>query len=230
MTHATSTLESSTVTSGTTSASLTRTLLRCGIAAGPLFIGLNVLQILTRDGFDLRRHAVSVLALGDQGWIQVANFILSGLLTVALAVGLKRALGSGRASTWGPILVAVNGVGLILGGLFTTDPGAGFPKGASEALPTTLSWHATIHQLGFILAVLSITAAAFVFARRFARLRQGRWVAYCVATGIGIPAFVVAGLSSLSAVGVLFFVVALLMSGWVTAVAAELLSETQPGD
>jgi hypothetical protein len=48
----------------------TRGLLGCGIVAGPLFVGVTAVEALTRDGFDIRRHGISLLALGGSGWIQ----------------------------------------------------------------------------------------------------------------------------------------------------------------
>lgn len=77
----------------------TRTLLTCGIVAGPVFVLVAGAQILTRDGFDLRRHAISMLSLGDLGWIQMTTFVLTGLLTVACAVGMRGALRSGRGGS-----------------------------------------------------------------------------------------------------------------------------------
>jgi hypothetical protein len=53
------------------------------------------------------RHPVSSLALGDWGWLQTANFIVAGLLTLAFAVGLGLALRSEKGSTRGPLLVGV---------------------------------------------------------------------------------------------------------------------------
>ena len=61
----------------------TRTLLICGIVGGPLYIVVVVLQMLTRDGFDISRHPASMLSNGDQGWIQIANSLVSGLLLLA---------------------------------------------------------------------------------------------------------------------------------------------------
>ena len=53
---------------------------------------MSLAQALTRDGFDLSRHAWSLLANGDLGWIQIANFIVTGLMIVAAAVGPAPAL------------------------------------------------------------------------------------------------------------------------------------------
>jgi len=77
--------------------------------------------MLTRPGFDIRRHAVSQLSLGDLGWVQITNFILSGLLVIACAVGMRRALHEGRAGTWGPLLVGAYGLGLVAAGVFVAD-------------------------------------------------------------------------------------------------------------
>ena len=45
--------------------SKTRRLLACGIVAGPLFLVVALVQALTRDGFDLSRHPISLLSLGS---------------------------------------------------------------------------------------------------------------------------------------------------------------------
>ncbi|MET8360289.1 DUF998 domain-containing protein [Micromonospora sp. NPDC005171] len=52
-----------------------RFLLGCGTVAGLLFPVLSFGQAFTRSGFDLRRHAVSSLTLGDLGWLQVIAFV-----------------------------------------------------------------------------------------------------------------------------------------------------------
>ena len=43
----------------------------------------------------------SLLANGDHGWLQVTNFVLTGLMLVAFAVGLGRALDGGVAGRRG---------------------------------------------------------------------------------------------------------------------------------
>jgi hypothetical membrane protein len=85
----------------------TRGLLACGVAAGPLYVLVGLLQVLTRDRFDVRRHALSLLANGDLGWMQVANFLVTGVLVLAGAWGVRTALRGQRAGTWGPILLAI---------------------------------------------------------------------------------------------------------------------------
>lgn len=56
----------------------TRALLACGVVAGPLFIVVALIQAFTRSGFDPVRHPLSLLSLGDLGWIQITNFVVGG--------------------------------------------------------------------------------------------------------------------------------------------------------
>ena len=55
-------------------------LLGCGLIAGPLFVLVTAIEIVTRSGFDLRRNGISQLSLGDRGWIQVLNFIVAEVI------------------------------------------------------------------------------------------------------------------------------------------------------
>ena len=87
---------------------LTRALL-----AGAVFEASVLIQGLTRRGFRLAHHDASLLSNGPLGWIQIATFLIAGAMTIACAVGMRRALtspglaGPGLASTafagwWGP--------------------------------------------------------------------------------------------------------------------------------
>lgn len=53
----------------------TRLLLHAGVAAGPTLVVIWLAQGLLRNGYDFTRHPMSLLALGDDGWIQIANFV-----------------------------------------------------------------------------------------------------------------------------------------------------------
>jgi hypothetical protein len=94
----------------TDEAATTKTLLACGTVAGPLFIVVGFAAALTRTGFELSKHPLSLLSVGDLGCIQIANFVVAGLLFVASAVGVRRALHAGLAGTWGPWLIGIFGV------------------------------------------------------------------------------------------------------------------------
>ncbi len=161
-----------------------RWLLTCGVVAGPLFSAVTVLQTLTRTGFEPAEHPISLLSLGDRGWIQIANFVLTGLLVLTSAAGLRRVLRPGPAGTWGPILIGVYGLGLTWAGVFVSDPAFGFPAGTPAGGPVHLSWHGALHTLAPTVMNLALIAACLVFARRYAALGQPRWAAYCVVTAV----------------------------------------------
>src|SRR5437899_8471255 len=93
--------------------SLTRILLLCGAIAGPLFILTVLIQDYTVPAFNPRLQPLSLLSLGEWGWVQIANFALAGVLNLLYAVGLWRRLHPGRAGTWGPLLIGAYGLGLI---------------------------------------------------------------------------------------------------------------------
>jgi hypothetical protein len=170
------------VTASTPVARLTsaRPLLWAGAVAGPLFVVTVLAQAYTRKGFDPARHPLSSLALGELGWLQVANFVVCGTLTLAGAVGLSRSLPSGRASTWGPRLLGLGGAGLIVAGIFRADPINGYPV----ATPDTVTWHGTIHSMAPALAGIAGLVAYVVFARRFAADREPRWLVWSIVAPI----------------------------------------------
>ncbi|MDQ4038436.1 MAG: DUF998 domain-containing protein [Actinomycetota bacterium] len=198
-------------------------LLACGVLAGPLFLVSSFAQAFTRDGFDLRRHPFSMLSLGELGWIQIATFVVAGLLFLACAVGMRRVLRSGRGRTWGPILVAVFGLSQIGGGVFVVDPSLGFPVGAAEGPPASISWHGAMHGLAFALGMLSLIAAFVVLARRFFEVGERRWTRYSVATGV---LFVVLGGIGAAVGDWRLVAVAILLGwGWASVVAAHLRAD-----
>jgi hypothetical protein len=204
----------------------TKRLLVSGLVAGPLFIVVVLIQVFTRQGFDLVRLPLSLLNLGDLGWIQITNFIVAGLLDVGCAVGMWRRLHPGLGGTWGPILVGVFGAGLIAAGIFSPDPSLGFPPGTAQGVSSTpQSWHAQLHGYAFDTAFLSLIVACFVFARRFAALRCWGWAAYCVLTGIVTPALIILSFANMRIIGILFFAAGAITMGWLALVAARLLSE-----
>src|SRR5215207_7750790 len=159
----------------------TRLLLGGGVVAGPLVVAA---QVIMREGFDLRRHPLSMLSLGELGWIQIINFIASGLLSVAFAVGMRRVLHPGRAGAWGPLLVGIFGLGLIIGGVFVTDPDLGFPPGVPPAKDP--SWQSMVHDIGPGVAFDALLLACLVLMRRFIGLHQHFWMAYCAATAVAL--------------------------------------------
>ncbi|GII79769.1 hypothetical protein Sru01_47510 [Sphaerisporangium rufum] len=163
----------------------TQVLLTCGALAAPLFFAAVLVQDYTRtDGYDPRRHPLSMLSLGDLGWIQSANFAVTGLLFIAFAAGLRRLRRPGHEGIWGPVLLGAFGLGLIAAGIFVPDPAWGFPPGAPAGrapVPTATGY---LHALAGFTAFTGVTAASLVFARRFARRRQARAGWLCSAAAV----------------------------------------------
>ena len=212
---------------GSRSGAPTRALLACGIVAGPLYCAVAGLQMAIRDGFDLRRHALSLLSNGDLGWIQITNFVVTGLLVVAGAVGLRRAMGSGRGWRWAPRLVATYGVGLIAAGAFVADPMDGFPRGA-PAGAADVSWHGMLHFLAGLIGFVALIAACFVVARRWAGQGQPGWALYSATTGV-LFAAAFAGLASgsgLAWLNVAFAVAVVLGWAWLGLTAGRLMTRS----
>jgi hypothetical protein len=162
---------------------VTRSLLGYGVIAGPVYIAVSLAQALTRDGFDLTRHSWSLLSNGAHGWIQITNFVVTGLMTVAAAVGLGRAMRPGRGATWAPRLVGVYGVSLVAAGVFRADPSLGFPQG-TPAGRGEVSWHGLAHLASGSIGFLCLIAACFVLARRFATEGRRAWAVGSTATGV----------------------------------------------
>jgi hypothetical protein len=76
----------------------TQSLLRYGVVAGPFYLAVSLIQAFVRDGFDLARHPLSLLANGPGGWVQTANFVITGLMVLAAAVGFRRVLAKSHAA------------------------------------------------------------------------------------------------------------------------------------
>ena len=161
---------------------LTRTLLACGAAAGPFYLLTGLAQVLTRPGFDVRRHALSQLSNGDLAWIQITNFAVSSGLVIAGAFGARRRLTGARGGTWGPLLLGVYGLGLLGAAAFSADPGRGFPPGTPETV--TLSRNGLLHFVAGGVGFYALIGACLVFARRFAALGRRGWARYSAATAV----------------------------------------------
>jgi hypothetical protein len=202
----------------------TTVLLACGVLAGPLFVGVAVGQVLLRDGFDLTRHPLSLLSRGELGWIQITNFVVAGLLSIAFAAGMRIVLHPGRGGTWGPLLVAVFGAGLVLGGVFVTDPSLGFPPGAPEGMLHQYSWQATVHNIAPGISLDALILACLVFVRGFAGLRNWRWVTFSAATAGAV--LVLSWWPGLDGISIRLATALALAFTWITALAARLLTET----
>jgi hypothetical membrane protein len=187
---------------------VTRSLLGYGVLAGPVYVTTSVVQALAHDGFDLTRHSWSQLATGPQGWIQMANLMLTGAMVVAFAVGLHRA----GPSRWAPRLIATYGLGLVAAGLLVADPAAGYPVGMpAPAVPT---WHGIGHFVAGGIGFLALIAAGFVLARTFARSGARGLAWWSRITSVAFTAAFVGISSGSSSPAVILSFVAAVIAAW----------------
>jgi hypothetical protein len=212
-----------------TQRALTRGLLASGVIGPVLFVVMFLIEGAIRPDYDPIRVFVSQLSLGDQGWLQIANFVVSGLLIVAFAFGLRRVVSSGRASRWGPIMVGLVGLGVIVSGVFVTDPALGYPPGAPPGLTQNPSWHGALHLLGALVVFGGLPVACFVFARRFRVQADRPWMIYSAASAVGLLLFYFGATASASSAGSLHGVAGLLQRvsigigfAWIALLAAWL--------
>jgi uncharacterized membrane protein YozB (DUF420 family) len=205
-------------------ARVTRSLLGYGVIAGPFYVAAVLAQAALRPGFDLAHDDASLLSNGAFGWVQVANFALTGLMIVACAVGVRRALAGGRGATWAPILLAGYGIGLIAAGIFVADPMNGFPAGTPAGRPESVSVHGILHIVAAAVGFFSLVAACFVIARRYAAERRRARMAFSIVTGVAfLVAFgAVASGSSSAAVIFGFWIALILVWAWIAGLSIEL--------
>ncbi|MFE6860992.1 DUF998 domain-containing protein [Nocardia sp. NPDC057668] len=159
---------------------MTRLLLACGVVA-PL-LNITVLLILgaVRPGYDAWRVPDSNLELGPGGWMQITNYIATGILLLAFAFGVQRVLGAERGSGRGPILLAVYALTFVAIGPILPDPSLGYPAGE----PTDLTLHGAIHSVLGLIQFSSLSAACFVLARGYAMLESRSWQRYSMTNGV----------------------------------------------
>jgi Protein of unknown function (DUF998) len=161
----------------------TRRRLRCGVAAGPVFVAVFLLEGAVRGGYRPHRHPVSSLALGPRGWVQTANFVVAGTLFLAGADGLARADGPAASRKAVPALIAAAGTGLIGAAVFPTDPVSGYPPGTPDALAQP-SRTGILHNLAALPVFLGLPAAALIAGLRSWRAGERRFGLYSAGTAV----------------------------------------------
>jgi hypothetical protein len=199
-----------------------RILLSSGGTAALIFCGISTHEMLTRPGFDIRRHAISMLSLGDHGWVMAATFVVAGLLTLLCAIGLRRVLFGGA---WLPLLIGLYGLGLVLAGIFPAPASFGFPPGTPNDQPPVMTARAIVHTIAFVLAFTSLTMACFVAARRLG----GGWATFCTLTGVMMPVLIALGMASWIPTGIAFYIATLMAWAWLAIVVMRLADISQDG-
>lgn len=193
-------------------------LLLAGVAAALLFFIVPTIEVFRRPGFDLERHAISMLSLGDGGWIMKAVFAVSGILTLAAAFGfygkLNGGLGAGMA-----LLIAAYGAGLIVAGIYDAPAGMGFPAGTPADQPPIMTREANLHGFGFMIAFGGLIAACFVAVALFLFAGSPVGAAISFVAGVAMPLLVGLGMTVKIAPGVAFYWAAMIGWAWLAFTA-----------
>ena len=195
----------------------TRTLLYCGVVAGPFFLLIFAIQVFARSEFQFTRSEPSMLSLGPWGWVQIANFVIGGLLIIAGAFGVRKVLRASKGRFWGSLLLGVFGFCQIGVGAFVTDP---------IRSPTSMTFHGTMHLVFGGGGFTALMAACFVFVRTFVSWRQTPWAVFCAITGLlFLAAFFSAANASQNTTSIQLFLnlTFVLAWVWVSSVSYQLM-------
>jgi len=208
---------------------VTKSLLGYGVIAGPIYVVAGLAQAMTRHGFSLA-HDLSILANGSLGWIQMANLMLAGAMSVAAAVGMRHVLRGAPGGSWGPALLGLYGVGLVAAGVFRADPSNGFPPGTPAGKNTNVSWHGMLHIISGGIGFLGLIAACMVIAHYFTTRGERRLAVYSRASGLlFLAGFIGIASGSGSAVIVVAFEVAVVIVWtWISATSVYLYRHAAP--
>jgi heme A synthase len=163
-------------------------LLALGVAGSLLFNLTYLIAGWLRPGYDWVRQPMSALSLGPGGAVQVTNFAVFGAVGLVTAFAWRPTLGPGLGATWYPRLRVAAALTLICAGVFSQDPGDGYPVGA--AAPAQPSTHAIVHNLVSFVSLTLTVAELLILARRFAREPQWRgWATLAIVAGVLMMGF-----------------------------------------
>jgi hypothetical membrane protein len=115
------------------------------IAGIVLYVALDVVAQALPPHYNPISQAESDLAVGPYGFVMTINFVVRGLLALALIAGLQRGVASAARSRAGLALVGAWAVGAFLLALFPTDVGGHVTAhGAIHLVVATLAFIAGV--------------------------------------------------------------------------------------
>jgi hypothetical protein len=159
-----------------------------GAGAGPLLLVSSTVLGSARAGYDWRRHAVSSLARGPEGWRQRVVFVASGTLCTAGGIGLAGAPTPVAPPSAAALLVVAAGAGLVASGVFVTDPVDGFsPEGTGADGPRGTARRSTegaLHEAAAVPVFVGVPVAGLLTAWAAVRRGDRTWAACCAASSL----------------------------------------------
>ncbi|MEU0493009.1 hypothetical protein ABZ249_27610 [Nocardiopsis sp. NPDC006139] len=206
----------------------TRSLLLCGMAAGPAQLLFSLAQVSWGGPGTAAPPANPFVASGG-GWTQALAVLVCGALAVGGAVGLARAL-RGRASQRSTsVSVAVYGACVLLSGVWTVDPMAAPSPGATEAAAPALKALARV-ALGWA-APIALTRAVLGGSGWLRSTGRGGAVLYSWSCALVSVVCGVVAVSAPAAATAAAWLAALVLWTWLPVFFAGVLwepSETRP--
>lgn len=156
--------------------------LTSGTIVAVLFTVTWLIEGAIRPDYNPLKHSISALSLGPGGWVQQVNFVIFGLSLIWMAFAWRIFLKGNVGETWYPIMRGVEGLSVIICGLFNTDPNEGYPKDVVFVSPT---FNGTVHSYIALVSFIVMAIGYFILARRFTRESRWRgWSAYSMITAI----------------------------------------------
>lgn len=183
---------------------------------GPLLLGsvITTLTIAERDfmtsiGWKLNAPLdwPSGLALGPYGWIMTLTFLISGILIIVFASGLRLSLPAFHSALIAVWLLIAAGFGMI-----------GLVSPTDKTIRTTpATWHGRLHDASFAVIGLTLMPAMLLLGFVFFKNGQKNLAIYTwITTALAIPTFWLKGLA--------FYIFLFAILTWCEVIALQLKS------
>jgi hypothetical protein len=138
----------------------------CGMLGSILFVAVFTLEGRLRPGYDPRSMYISALSLGPRGWVQIANFILLGLLLILFIRALAAMFKGIKTAHGGIVLMTIVACLYLISGPFVMDP-TGTPTAQSTV-------HGLIHGIAGGIVFLLMAIIPFTFLKTFKNAPEWR--------------------------------------------------------
>ena len=187
-----------------------RALAHIPMAAPSVFFAIMLGLGAVTPGYDAISRMGSELSLGAFGWIMIANFLCFGMVELAFAVAMWRAIGPAFSGRLAAAMVLLAGIAFLDAGVFITDP-AGAPVTA----------HGVLHVLAAVtLFFFAFPIGGLAMAWRFRRQRV--FAVYSALTAIATPLLLIATFTSGNEMGLMERVLIGVDLAWLTVLAYRL--------
>jgi len=132
-----------------------------GIIAPILFVVIFTSAGFYRENYSSMRNFISELSIGNEGWMQICNFMVFGLLLFIFSLDVLKEFRRRGISKTGPIILLIIAISYFFSGPFVTDPGTIFTHQKSI--------HGIIHGLFGAVVFTLMPITCWVFLKQFKR-------------------------------------------------------------